>query len=86
MKNKFGELNEQNEREFRSFFDKIIQLPFQMPVSSYNIDEYIQELLLSVEYITEEESRNNSFIQSIVRFTNLTVGTNPRSIKRLINS
>ena len=25
---KFGELTEKNEREFRSFFDKIIQVPF----------------------------------------------------------
>ncbi len=86
LKHKFGELNEQNEREFRSFFDKIIQLPFQMPISSYNIEEYIKELLLSVEYISESEVGNSSFIQSLVRFTNLTVGTNPRSIKRLINA
>ena len=86
LKNKFGELNEQNEREFRSFFDKIIQLPFQMPVSSYNIEKFIQELLLSVEYITEDESKNNTFLDTLVSFTNLTVGTNPRSIKRLINS
>ena len=86
LKNKFGELNEQNEREFRSFFDKIIQLPFQMPVSSYNIEEYIEELLLSVEYLTEDEAQNSSVMQTLVRFTNLTVGTNPRSIKRLINS
>lgn len=86
LKNKFGEPNEQNEREFRSFFDKIIQLPFQMPVSAYNIEQYISELLLSVGYITDNEARNSNFMQSLVRFTNLTVGTNPRSIKRLINS
>lgn len=86
LKNKFGELNEQNQREFRSFFDKIIQLPFQMPVASYNIEEYIRELLLSVEYVTTDEAQTESFMKSLVRFTNLTVGTNPRSIKRLINS
>lgn len=86
LKNKFGELNSKNEREFRSFFDKIIQLPFQMPMASYNIEDYINELLLSVEYITENEAQNNSFRQSLVRFTNLSVGTNPRSIKRLINT
>ena len=86
LRNKFGELNEQNEREFRSFFDKIIQLPFQMPVSSYNIEEYIEGLLLSVAFISEDEAKNSNFMESFVRFTNLTVGTNPRSIKRLINS
>lgn len=30
LKPKFGELTDANEREFRSFFDKIIQLPFSM--------------------------------------------------------
>lgn len=41
LKPKFGELTEQNEREFRSFFDKIIQLPFSMPVASYNVDTFL---------------------------------------------
>jgi len=86
LKSKFGELNDTNEREFRSFFDKIIQLPFQMPVSSYNIENYLTELLLSVDYITDSEAENESFIQLLVRFTNLSVGTNPRSIKRLVNT
>jgi len=86
LKNKFGELNDKNEREFRSFFDKIIQLPFQMPVSSYNIHDYIQELLLTVDYITEKEAENAKLMQSLVQFTNLSVGSNPRSIKRLVNT
>ncbi len=86
LKNKFGELNDKNEREFRSFFDKIIQLPFQMPVSSYNIHDYIQELLLAVDYITEKEAENAKLMQSLVQFTNLSVGSNPRSIKRLVNT
>ncbi|MBN1252417.1 MAG: AAA family ATPase [Bacteroidales bacterium] len=58
LKGKFGELNEKNEREFRSFFDKIIQLPFQMPLNSYIIDDYIKEKLLSVNIITKEEADN----------------------------
>jgi len=86
LKNKFGELNEQNEREFRSFFDKIIQLPFQMPLAYYNIEEYIKELLETVDYISETEAANDGFTLSLVRFTNLSVGTNPRSIKRLVNT
>ncbi len=86
LKSKFGELNENNEREFRSFFDKIIQLPFQMPVSSYIIDNYIKEILLSVNIISKDESENEDFIKTIVLFTVLSVGTNPRSIKRLVNT
>ncbi|MBN2522665.1 MAG: hypothetical protein JXB24_05290 [Bacteroidales bacterium] len=86
LKSKFGELNVENEREFRSFFDKIIQLPFQMPVTSYNIEEYLKELLASIEYVNDNEVQNEIFMRSLVRLTNLSVGTNPRSIKRLVNT
>ncbi len=86
LKSKFGERTEKNEREFRSFFDKIIQLPFQMPVSSYVIDDYIKEILLSVNIITKEEAEDQDFIKTMVLFTTLSIGTNPRSIKRLVNT
>ena len=46
LKPKFGELTDANEREFRSFFDKIIQLPFSMPVASYNVDTFLVDALL----------------------------------------
>ena len=86
LKSKFGELNDQNEREFRSFFDKIIQLPFQMPVNSYIADDYVKDMLLSLNLVTPEEARNADFIRSMVRFTVLSLGNNPRSVKRLMNT
>lgn len=86
LKSKFGELTDQNEREFRSFFDKIIQLPFRMPINAYVIDDYIKELLLSVNIISKDEAENTQFIKTIASFTTLSIGTNPRSIKRLINT
>ena len=45
LKSKFGELTAQNEREFRYFFDKIIQLPFTMPMPSYKIDTFLTDKL-----------------------------------------
>lgn len=86
LKSKFGELTDKNEREFRSFFDKIIQLPFRMPLNAYVIDDFIKEMLLSVNIISKEEAENTQFIKSIASFTTLSIGTNPRSIKRLINT
>ena len=50
LKDKFGDLTENNEREFRSFFDKIIQLPFVMPVSSYSTGEYVLSLLKDINF------------------------------------
>ena len=83
---KFGKLSELNEREFRSFFDKIIQVPFSMPVSSYNIDDFLKESLLTINYISEADSKNNELISKFSEISNLSVGKNPRALKRLMNS
>ena len=83
---KFGKLTEQNEREFRSFFDKIIQLPFSMPVASYTIDVYLLEALKNIGFITEEESTEDQYKESLTEFASLSVGQNPRALKRLTNT
>ncbi|WP_336071038.1 P-loop NTPase fold protein [Mesoflavibacter sp. CH_XMU1404-2] len=83
---KFGKLSEQNEREFRSFFDKIIQVPFSMPVTSYKIDTFLKESLVSINYISETHSKNEELVSKFSEISNLSVGTNPRALKRLMNS
>ncbi len=83
---KFGKLSEQNEREFRSFFDKIIQVPFSMPVTRYDINDFLRESLLSVHYLNENQSNNKELIAAFSEISNLSVGTNPRALKRLSNS
>lgn len=45
---KFGPLTEKNEREFRSFFDKIIQLPFTMPIASYDVSNFLIDALKNI--------------------------------------
>jgi len=59
---KFGKLTETNEREFRSFFDKIIQVPFSIPVSNYNIEDFIKQSLISINYVDSKFSENKNFI------------------------
>lgn len=86
LKPKFGELTEKNEREFRSFFDKIIQLPFSMPVASYNIDSFLMEALSMIDFFSKEELANPGLMESISEIARLSVGTNPRSLKRLTNT
>ncbi|HIP33488.1 MAG TPA: hypothetical protein EYG89_01850, partial [Bacteroidia bacterium] len=83
---KFGKLSEKNEREFRSFFDKIIQVPFSMPVSSYDINEFLKNSLVSTNYISKNISKNNELITKFSEISNLSVGKNPRALKRLMNS
>ena len=64
----------------KSFFDKIIQLPFLMPSTSYNLSKYIQVMLNDIGVkVGDDES---SFYDEV---TSITVGRNPRSVKRVIN-
>lgn len=82
---KFGPLTEKNEREFRSFFDKIIQLPFSMPVSNYNVSQFLINSLLGVGYL-DSSTNTDDIRNSVSELALLSVGTNPRSLKRLINT
>ena len=86
LKPKFGELTDANEREFRSFFDKIIQLPFSMPVASYSVDTFLVDALRKIEFFSNEELNDMTLAETLSEITQLSVGTNPRSLKRLTNT
>lgn len=82
---KFGVLTEKNEREFRSFFDKIIQLPFSMPVAMYDVNNFLIDSLYHIGYLKEGKGAD-AIKDKYSDFALLSVGTNPRSLKRLINT
>lgn len=71
----------------KSFFDKIIQLPFAMPTNNYKLDDYIRDLLIAIEfnYFKNEDSFKKEDTEFLHNITVSTVGRNPRSIKRVIN-
>jgi len=81
LKEKFGKQEEGNEREYRSFFDKIIQVPFTMPVDTYNPNKFLKENagIFSIANVDDETLTNYG---EIVKHT---IGSNPRSLKRLAN-
>lgn len=80
LERKFGKKTESNEREFRSFFDKIIQVPFSMPIGSYDIGNLLNHQLSKLNLKIEGDLE-----ASYMRIVSLTVGYIPRSIKRYIN-
>lgn len=86
LKPKFGELTDKNEREFRSFFDKIIQLPFSMPVANYNVDVFLVNALKAINFFTEKELDDTALAENLSEIARLSVGSNPRSLKRLTNT
>lgn len=69
----------------KSFFDKIIQLPFSMPIASYNIEGYISDLLKGSKFYNYQIENNHEDRRFFVDITEVTIGRNPRSIKRAIN-
>lgn len=81
LESKFGKKTNQNEREFRSFFDKIIQVPFSMPTGTYNISNFL-EIKLSEMGI----DLNAGDLANFGKVVDKTVGSNPRSLKRYLNS
>lgn len=80
---KFGKPTPENEWEFRAFFDKIIQLPFTMPMGSYDIANYVLGLLGEIGFYEGKDELDPELIN---QFVTKSIGGNPRSIKRLINS
>lgn len=83
---KYGKLTDTNEREFRSFFDKIIQVPFSLPVSSYQPMDFVLKALVEVGFLREIETGDPEIKEKFAKIVELSVGKNPRSIKRLINT
>lgn len=54
LKKKFGVGSD--ELKGKSFFDKIIQLPFSMPLGQYKIDNYIETLLEKIGFERKKEN------------------------------
>ena len=64
----------------RNFFDKIVQLPFKMPVEQYDIKKYVADMLgkMSIPY-----GKHLSLYTNLIKHS---IGYNPRSMKRLFNT
>jgi len=78
LEKKFG--SSVDDLKGKSFFDKIIQLPFNLPVAQYDVSKYFRELLNGKFDYNEDD------IDIFVKLANSSVGFNPRSMKRLFNS
>jgi len=82
---KYGEYNKNNERAFRAYFDKLIQLPFSMPTKNYDSSNLLMESLEKIKYFNNQDIDNNTY-RLMSKFIKLTIQNNPRSFKRVVNS
>lgn len=107
---KYGDTNGKANLDARKFFDKIIQVPFRLPVANYQISNLVLQCLKGIYPKTEEEKRKEEekkkgkkkeeletlekdyearlkpIADSYVRLIQLSIGGNPRSVKRLLNA
>ena len=67
-----------NAAKGKSFFEKIIQLPFKMPVASYDIEKYTGFMMKKMK-IDDDVKLFSSLIKN-------SIGLNPRGMKRLFNT
>ena len=79
--NVIGDDPEEIRKKGKDFFDKIIQVPFKMPVASYHVDDYIKTCLEEINVPVRDAEKD--IYHTLVRES---IGTNPRSLKRIINS
>lgn len=89
LEKRFGKKTEENEREYRSFFDKIIQLSFRLPVNQYKIDNYLKDGLANINFTGSGQAFEgilDEIIPDLNKLTIETCGTNPRAIKRMLNT
>lgn len=77
IRQKYGESLDRDKG--RSFFDKIIQVPFKMPVAHYDIEKFVRAAMEQMRLPVGDAAPYVSLIRT-------SIGYNPRGIKRLLNA
>ncbi len=65
----------------KSFFDKIIQVPFKVPVAVYDIKNYLKDVFNKINLKIDDID-----LQDYIDLCASSIGSNPRSLKRLLNA
>lgn len=80
IREKYG--SEMSDEKAQSFFDKMIQMPFKMPIAYYRLNGMLERLL---SFLQEENLSYKEKEEYVSLFKKVSNG-NPRSLKRLANS
>ncbi len=67
-------------RKARDFFDKIIQVPFQMPVAAYDLE------MIFTSGLATSHASSQGHANDLIDIARAAVSTNPRATKRLLNT
>ena len=84
MEQKYGSKNMANRNIGQDFFDKLIQVPYRIPMSKYDIQGMVMDRLKKIEYF-ERAYDYEKYEGRIIEIFQLATNKNPRAIKRLLN-
>ena len=80
VKAKYG--SDFDDEKGKNFFDKIIQVPFQVPVGDYNLKSFIEACI--------DDTRSGEGLKKhsdkLIPLIETSIGKNPRAIKRVFNA
>lgn len=90
---KYGDTKGKANIDARKFFDKIIQVPFRLPVANYQLSNFVLQCMKGIYPKNPEEEEEKAYedrlkpiADSYVTLIQLSIGGNPRSVKRLLNA
>lgn len=68
----------------KDFFDKLIQVPYVIPMERYDISNMIMERLREMQFFNQKYEYNK-YREMLVNIASVSTNKNPRAIKRLLN-
>ncbi|MBR6669258.1 MAG: hypothetical protein IKL31_00720, partial [Ruminococcus sp.] len=86
LKEKYGANMDEDKRTH--FFDKIIQVPYKLPVHNYKLDKFMKTVLktyVKEEWQAESDVKIDEIAPKYVQFLDDADIHNPRTIKRCVN-
>lgn len=83
-KSKYGK--DLDDEKGKAFFEKIIQVPFTVPVANYDLQNFIRNSLEKLDFKFNEKNGDKSIIETVTQLIRYTIVNNPRTINRLFNS
>ena len=88
LEGKYGKKTDDNEREFRQYFDKIIQIPFTMPVGAYDnqLGRLLEACFTTLGHPFDSIESGTAILENIRTATITATDGNPRSVKRIVNT
>ena len=79
-----AKLTDKNDKYYRVYFDKLIQVQIAMPVLNYDIKRFLCKALDEISYFKFDY--NNNELEKLAKIIKISVDNNPRNLKRLINN